>query len=217
MVAAVPLLERKFKKVIVWNYFATSHGKELVDGIGGALKPNVWNKLCQRKAIVTNVDSFVNAASERNICIVNLSISDLQNRAKALGLTKGFESAAPVIGIFSKHCMHFIDGKVKMEIISGDFQVNVTDSVTSNQAETSSHHTELGKWWQVTYEVKVFTGEITEVRQNECKVLFMVPAGKYWKWPKERDEIFYQLSSFVRQVKEPIVANSRGCFKLDEN
>ena len=43
----------------------------------------------------------------------------------------------------------------------------------------------------------------------------MVPAGKYWKWPKERDEIFYQLS--VRQVKEPTVANSRGCFKLDEN
>ena len=74
--------------------------------------------------------------------------------------------------------MHFIDGKVKMEIISGDFQGNVTDSVTSNQAETSSHHTELGKWWQVTYEVKVFTGEVTEVRQNECKVLvIMVPAS----------------------------------------
>ena len=146
MVAAVPLLERKFKKIIVWNYFATSHGKEPVDGIGGALKRTVWNKVCQRKANVTNADSFVNAASERNICIVNLSTSDLQNRAKALGLTKVFATAAPVIGILSKHCMHFIDGKVKLEIISGDFQGNVTDSVNSNQAETSSHHTELGQW-----------------------------------------------------------------------
>ena len=41
--------------------------------------------------------------------------------------------------------MHFIDEKVKMEIISGGFQGNVTDSVNSNQAETSSHHTELGQ------------------------------------------------------------------------
>ena len=79
MVAAVPLLERKFKKAIVWNYFATSHGKGPVDGIGGALKQTVWKKVHQWKTIVTNPDSFVNAASESNISIVNVSTSDLQN------------------------------------------------------------------------------------------------------------------------------------------
>ena len=104
--------------------------------------------------------------------------------------------------------MQFIDGKAKMEIISADFHGSVTDS---------SHHIELGQWWQVTYDGEVFRGEVTEVRQNECKVLVMVPAGKYWKWPKEKDEIYYQLSSFVRQVKAPTVANSRGHFKFDEN
>ena len=45
----------------------------------------------------------------------------------------------------------------------------------------------------------------------------MVPAGKCWKWLKEKDEIYYQLSSFVRQVNAPNVANSRGHFKFDEN
>ena len=74
-----------------------------MDGIGGALKQTVWNKRQQRKAIVTNVDSFVNAASKSNICIVNVSTSDLQNRVEALGLTKVFESVPPVIGILSKH------------------------------------------------------------------------------------------------------------------
>ena len=110
-----------------------------------------------------------------------MSTSDLQNRAEALGLTKVFGSAPPVIGISYKHCMQFIDGKVKMEIISADFQGSVTDSVTSNQVETSSHHIELGQWWQVTYDGEVFPGEVTEVRQHECKVLVMVPASKYWK------------------------------------
>ena len=54
---------------------------------------------------------------------------------EALGLTKVFESSPPIIGILSKHCMQFIDGNVKMEIISVDFQGSVTDSVTSNQVE----------------------------------------------------------------------------------
>ena len=64
-----------------------------MDEIRGALKRTVWNKVCQQKTIVTNAESFVNAASESNICIVNVSTSDLQNRAEAIDLTKVFESA----------------------------------------------------------------------------------------------------------------------------
>ena len=94
-----------------------------------------------------------------------------------------------------------------MEIISANFQGNMTDSVPSNQAETSSHHIELGQWWQVAYDGEVFPGELTEIRENECKVLVVVPADKCWKWRKEKDEIYYQLSSFVRQVNAPTVAN----------
>ena len=45
VVAAAPLLERKFKKGIVCNYFVTSHGKGSVDGIGDALKETVCNKV----------------------------------------------------------------------------------------------------------------------------------------------------------------------------
>ena len=104
-----------------------------------------------------------------------------------------------------------------MEIISANFQGNMTDCVSSNQVETSSYHIKLGQWWQVAYDGEVFPGELTEVWENECKVLVMVPAGKCWKWLKEKDEIYYQLSSFVRQVNAPNVANSRGHFKFDES
>ena len=104
-----------------------------------------------------------------------------------------------------------------MKIISANFQGSVTDSFTSNQVETSIHHIELGQWQQVTYDSEVFPGEVTEVRQNKCRMLVVVPAGKYWKWLKEKDEIYYQLFSFARQVKAPTVANSRGHFKFDEN
>lgn len=37
---------------IQWNYFATSHGKGAVDGIGGMMKHLIWNAVSSRKAPV---------------------------------------------------------------------------------------------------------------------------------------------------------------------
>ena len=34
--------ETKFEISLQWNFFATSHGKGVVDGIGGAVKRSVW-------------------------------------------------------------------------------------------------------------------------------------------------------------------------------
>ena len=38
IVAALPLLQQLSKKTITWNYFASSHGKGAVNGIGGMIK-----------------------------------------------------------------------------------------------------------------------------------------------------------------------------------
>jgi hypothetical protein len=42
LVAAISSLQEKHKINIIWNYFATSHGKGPVDGIGGSVKRQVW-------------------------------------------------------------------------------------------------------------------------------------------------------------------------------
>ena len=73
-----------------------------------------------------------------------------------------------------------------MEIISANFQSNMTNSVPSSQVETSIHHIELGQWWQVAYDGEVFPGELTEVRENECKVLVVVPAGNVGNGRRKR-------------------------------
>lgn len=49
-------------KYINWNYFATSHGKGLVDGIGGSIERTVRNAVLKRKHIVTNAKQFILAA-----------------------------------------------------------------------------------------------------------------------------------------------------------
>ena len=42
IVSMIPVLQKKYGITIRWNYFATSHGKGAVDGIGGSVKRQVW-------------------------------------------------------------------------------------------------------------------------------------------------------------------------------
>ena len=44
---------------IEWHYFATSHGKGVVDGVGGTVKRMVWNAVSTRKVhTVTDAKTF---------------------------------------------------------------------------------------------------------------------------------------------------------------
>jgi hypothetical protein len=55
---------------IQWNYFATSHGKGVVDGIGGTVKRLVWNSVMTRKvSAVQDAMSFYRVACELNMAV----------------------------------------------------------------------------------------------------------------------------------------------------
>lgn len=55
---------------VQWNYFATSHGKGAVDGIGGSIKRLVWNAVASRRAPpVTDAKSFHEVATTLNSSI----------------------------------------------------------------------------------------------------------------------------------------------------
>lgn len=53
------LHQLKARVQIEWHYFATSHGKGVVDGIGGTVKRIVWNAVATRQAhTVTDAKTF---------------------------------------------------------------------------------------------------------------------------------------------------------------
>jgi hypothetical protein len=56
---AMQNLAKKVSKLVKWEFFATSHGKGAVDGIGGEVKRIVWDAVRSRKAMVRSVDDFV--------------------------------------------------------------------------------------------------------------------------------------------------------------
>lgn len=53
-----------------WNFFASSHGKGAVDGVGGTLKRQVWRLVKARKAIVEDAKSFCDVAKKHSNIII---------------------------------------------------------------------------------------------------------------------------------------------------
>lgn len=53
-----------------WNFFATSHGKGSVDGLGGGLKRLVRRAVLGRKSVVINAENFAQACTNSTAKIV---------------------------------------------------------------------------------------------------------------------------------------------------
>lgn len=71
---SLPVMETRHNFKITWNFFATSHGKGPVDGIGSALKRRVRNLVMRREKTVSNARDFseaVNKNSKLHVIFMN--------------------------------------------------------------------------------------------------------------------------------------------------
>ncbi|CAF1132322.1 unnamed protein product [Didymodactylos carnosus] len=55
---------------LLWNFFATSHGKRVVDGIGGTVKRMVWQEMMTKRQCKTAADFVRLAKSKTNTIIL---------------------------------------------------------------------------------------------------------------------------------------------------
>ena len=56
--------EKEFSINLIWNFFATSHGKGAVDGIGGTLKRSVWRQVKANSLPPHNTKSYAEIAKD---------------------------------------------------------------------------------------------------------------------------------------------------------
>lgn len=120
LAAAIPMLEEKLQIKIVWNFFATAHGKGCVDGLGANVKSTVHKHISARDIVVNKASHFVRAArmtqskivveemTKDEIKVINadlkteelLAINDIHSKAKAIK------------NISEAHQMQMHDGKM---------------------------------------------------------------------------------------------------------
>lgn len=106
--AGIDVLQRRYNKNIIWNYFATSHGKGPVDGIGGAIKRQVRTSVIQRKSTVFNAKQFALVSKEvSNVTVIEMTDKEIEKKIVEMNLEDIFENASAVPGISEAHCLYW--------------------------------------------------------------------------------------------------------------
>lgn len=86
-----------------WNFFATSHGKGAVDGIGGTVKRIVWLKVKERRVIINNAEDFHRCAATATSKIQMLYVSSADVEKNKAYLRERWEKVKSIPGLQGKH------------------------------------------------------------------------------------------------------------------
>ena len=97
-------LSKKHGKPFIWTFSATSHGKGVVDGVGGKIKSSVHKKvmsLGKDGAVVQDSESFAKLASELSKSTRVIHVS--KEKVYAYRESSPFSKSLPVHGISKMH------------------------------------------------------------------------------------------------------------------
>ncbi len=178
---------------ISWNFFAISHGKGVVDGIGGTVKRAVWRYVKAEQSHVTDLQQY--AALARQLCPkVRIEYIPKEEIAKHTSFPdKKWETTKAIPGTHQVHC------------VQADGSDYVIVSHTTNSAESrrcqirtftnpSSINPEVAivQWAVVNYDGEQYPGEITAVSHTEgVEVSALHKSGSGWKWSQSKDSLYY--------------------------
>lgn len=208
-----------------WNFFATSHGKGVVDGLGGTVKRSVWRYVRSGKGNAATLMSFYKTAVERNPGMRVEFISKDAIEEKWEILEARWPSILPIPNTRKIHYVVPMGGhhllvsdtsdstECKQVRIKDQDEIEFSDSLESlnetmdesqdNLSGNEELEVQIGDWVLVTYDGKNFPGELVEIGEyssDELKVNVMHPSGGHWRWPQPADKIFYYIKDIIRKI-----------------
>lgn len=211
--AALPSLQCRHDLNIQWHYFATSHGKGPVDGIGGSVKRQVWSAVKERKDIVTNASTFVAAAEKvSNVNVIEMTSLQIDQRNEQMNLEDIFNTAPPMPGITGIHNLRIVNDKVSSYKLSKDGD---HDTISPQECMPGMSISE-NDWCTVEYDGQLFPGEVQAIVGDSYAISVMIRAGAYWKWPSSEDKILYTKDKIKKILNKPVVVNSRGHYDFPD-
>ena len=157
IVSLIPVLQKKYGITIRWNYFATSHRKGPVDGIGGSVKRQVWTAVNSRNALVNDASSFCSAAKEvSNVNVVHVNSAIINSANSKLNTSKLFEDAPAIKGIKTFHCVLIKDSEPQL------FQLTKTAKESPVLVNDNVNDIRVSSWCVVEYDKMLFKAKYKE-------------------------------------------------------
>lgn len=218
------LFEQCYDIELAWNFFATSHGKGVVDGLGGTVKRTVWRHVKAEKMLVRTAEQFAEVAVSLNpnIHIKYISAQDIQKDTQ--DLHQHWKAVLPISNIKSVHYVKPLGrNQIQISNISHDTQFrnmpifSVAESDESEVDEPPSVcKINTNDWVVVKYESNFYPGCVTNVIENDVEVSVMHRSEGNFKWPHTEDKIFYKSDDVIKSIDPPIPTGNRGQFKFSE-
>ena len=71
---------------VTWDFFATSHGKGSVDGVGGGVKRGVRQEVVSRREVVKNSKDFASVAARvcPNVTVLHIGSEEIEGASAML-------------------------------------------------------------------------------------------------------------------------------------
>lgn len=125
-----------------WHYFATSHGKGAVDGVGGTVKRAVGTAVLSRQGMLINFGTFAETA--RRVCpkmeVFLINKDDISEFCKSHDIEKYWELVAPLPGTLNVHSVVLVSwGQVQYRSYSSATESAIHVLVQSPDSADSSN------------------------------------------------------------------------------
>lgn len=227
LVNYLELLREKFKlKTLEWHFFATSHGKGVVDGIGGTVK-NVARRQMLSKVSANNVNLPINNAASFITKVQPLTVVELSEYKSAdvrameeLFQKHQIHDAPNITGIQSLHSVKLSANTtlVSMTAISSTTAIElITKADTpSNDDEhnepSTSTEINVHSIIAIAYEDGFSLGEVVlKVDNDEWKVKLMEKSTNgAFKWTKKHTTVHRNFVMATSPLLEPRDASLRA-------
>ena len=207
-----------------WNFFATSHGKNACDGVGGTVKREAAKASLQAVTaghILTPHDLFEWATKH----ISNVKFFYISKEEVAINVEQQearFSNAKTVAGTRSHHSyVPCQDGKkMLVKRVSGDepsfeaviFLDDNDGNPDSTEPNIELKHCEIGRYVACTYDANWWIGlRETDEAQDDVQIAFMHPHGlaTSFHWPAREDICYVPRQCILRLVNTPHTPNGR--------
>lgn len=216
-------LSKKYDRKFSWKYTATSHGKGVVDGIGGLAKSMVLKEVFSKhgEVVVQSPKDFFFVAKRllSKTKVLFISNEEIEQTTENLNL---WSSVPAVPGIRDIHHLEVIENGTELVGYFNSKQSEPCIKVSyADESQPDLHSLlslEVGDWCLVKYDTESYAGTVTSVISNSgpYEVSVMHRSGHNWKWPDHPDKILYEANYILKRLTPPEVVNARGVFKFND-
>lgn len=217
---------------INWHFFATSHGKGAVDGVGGTVKRSVCTAIKTRKYHITTASDYATCARQVLDKIKVLYVSADEINTLKEPLNDRWKNIRSLPGTHDVHCIRSLESGVIEYSMTSDQpgkqfhllqhtmtivdDLPATELTATNECATDNKsmlvNIKVGDWVAAIYDDNWYPGLVEAAVSDKLTVSFMEKTGQRGKfcWPEKKDVQILKDSEILYRLPTPPAPTGRS-------